>query len=104
MGDETHHDGRRGVRQQDCPAQSELGQPLSAGEGAVGTGDGSDGGFSLGLIRMALIRQNKDRTVYILARKSMTIQFYLHSVAKRPEAIALLDSEATENFIDLTYA
>src|SRR6266567_681221 len=34
----------------------------------------------------------------------MTVRFYLHSVAKRAEAIALLDSGATENFMDLTYA
>jgi len=34
----------------------------------------------------------------------MTIQFYVHSIAKRAEAIALLDSGATENFINLSYA
>ncbi len=38
------------------------------------------------------------------ARKSMTVRCYLHSVAKRAEAIALLDSGATKNFMDLTYA
>jgi len=34
----------------------------------------------------------------------MTVRFYLHSIAKRAEAVALLDSGATENFMDLTYA
>ena len=34
----------------------------------------------------------------------MTIQFYIHLIAKRAKAIALLDSEATENFINLSYA
>src|SRR5882672_3466253 len=34
----------------------------------------------------------------------MTIRFYVHSIAKRAEAIALLDSGATENFINLSYA
>ena len=34
----------------------------------------------------------------------MTVRFYLHSIAKRAEAIALLDSGATENFMDLAYA
>ena len=34
----------------------------------------------------------------------MTIQFYVHSIAKRAESIALLDSGATENFMNLAYA
>ena len=34
----------------------------------------------------------------------MTVQFYIHSIAKRAEAIALLDSGATENFMNLSYA
>ena len=34
----------------------------------------------------------------------MTIRFYVHSIAKRAEAIALVDSGATENFMNLTYA
>ena len=38
------------------------------------------------------------------ARKSMTIRFFIHSVAKRAEATALVDSGATENFMNLTYA
>ena len=37
------------------------------------------------------------------ARKSMTIHFFIHSVAKRAEATALLDSGMTENFMNLSY-
>ena len=33
----------------------------------------------------------------------MTIRFYIHSIAKRAESIALLDSGATENFMNLAY-
>ena len=34
----------------------------------------------------------------------MTVRFYVHSITKRAEAIALLDSGATENFMNLSYA
>jgi hypothetical protein len=34
----------------------------------------------------------------------MTIRFFVHSIAKRAELIALVDSGATENFMNLTYA
>jgi hypothetical protein len=34
----------------------------------------------------------------------MTVRSYLHSCAKRAEATTLLDSGATENFINLQYA
>ena len=34
----------------------------------------------------------------------MTVRFFIHSVAKRAEATALLDSGATENFMNLSYA
>ena len=37
------------------------------------------------------------------ARKSMTVRFFIHSVAKRAKATALLDSGATENFMNLLY-
>ena len=42
--------------------------------------------------------------MYIANRKSITIQFFVHSVAKRAKGIALVDSGATENFMNLTYA
>ena len=34
----------------------------------------------------------------------MTVRFYVHSIAKRAEAIALVDLGATENFMNLSYA
>ncbi len=34
----------------------------------------------------------------------MTVRCYVHSIAKRAKIIALVDSGATENFINLTYA
>jgi hypothetical protein len=49
------------------------------------------------------LRKANDK-VYMSARKSMTIRFYIHSIAKRTEAVALVDSGAIENFLNLTYA
>ena len=34
----------------------------------------------------------------------MTVRCYVHSIAKRAEIIALVDSGATENFMNLSYA
>ncbi len=34
----------------------------------------------------------------------MTVRCYVHSITKRAEIIALVDLEATKNFINLTYA
>src|SRR5713226_2874165 len=34
----------------------------------------------------------------------MTLRFFVHSIAKRAEAIALVDSGATENFMNIMYA
>jgi hypothetical protein len=42
--------------------------------------------------------------MYISAQKSMTVQCYLHLIAKRAEVVALVDLGATENFLNLTYA
>src|SRR5260370_1631291 len=33
----------------------------------------------------------------------MTLRFFIHSIAKRAEAIALVNSGATKNFMNLTY-
>ena len=55
------------------------------------------------MIRSALIKQISGRDVYISARKSMTVRSYIHSIVKRAEIIALVDSGATENFINLMY-
>jgi hypothetical protein len=61
-------------------------------------------GFSQCLIRSALIRQTSNDNVYISAQKSMTVQCYIHSIVKRAEITALVDSGATKNFMNLTYA
>ena len=42
--------------------------------------------------------------VFISNRKSMTIRLFIHSKLKRAETVALLDSGATENFMNLQYA
>ena len=34
----------------------------------------------------------------------MTVRFYTHTAKKRAEGIALIDSGATENFMNLDYA
>ena len=34
----------------------------------------------------------------------MTLQFYIQSIAKRAEGVALIDSGATKNFMNLDYA
>ena len=34
----------------------------------------------------------------------MTVRFYIHSITKRAESVALLDLGATENFMNLSYA
>jgi hypothetical protein len=47
--------------------------------------------------------RSSNTDVYISIRKSMTVQVYVHSKSKRTKAIALLDSGATENFIELKY-
>jgi hypothetical protein len=52
---------------------------------------------------LALVKQIGNRNVYISARKSMTVYFYIHSIAKRAEEVALVDSGATENFMNLQY-
>jgi hypothetical protein len=57
------------------------------------------------LVPMARLRWTiTDDWVYISARRSMTVRFYTHSAKKRAEGIALIDSGATENFMNLNYA
>ena len=34
----------------------------------------------------------------------MTMRFFIHSIAKRAEALTLVDYGATENFMNLSYA
>ena len=50
-----------------------------------------------------MIRHSSNK-VYVSSQKSMTVCFYIQSIAKRAKAIALLDSGATENFMNLGYA
>ena len=42
--------------------------------------------------------------VYVSAQKSMMVRTYIHTSSKRAETITLLDSGATENFMNLGYA
>ena len=71
-------------------------------EGTTGQGTSRRRGFSLGLIRSAVVRHSSNK-VYVFTQKSMTVHFYTQSITKRAEAIALLDSGATKNFLDLGY-
>jgi hypothetical protein len=48
--------------------------------------------------------RSSNTDVYISARKSMMVRTYVHSKSKRTETLALLDSGATENFLELKYA
>src|SRR6266478_5623615 len=73
------------------------------GETRPSNGRRGSTGFSLSLIRSALIRPSNSN-VYISARKSMTVRVFIHSNSKRAEMISLLDSGATENFLNLDYA
>jgi hypothetical protein len=52
----------------------------------------------------ALIRQYRDQDVFISNRKSMTLRVFIHSRLKRAKTVALLDSGATENFMNISYA
>jgi len=61
------------------------------------------GGFSDCLINSALIRAISSECVYLSNRQSMSIKVYLHTPSKRAETTALLDSGATENFINHQY-
>src|SRR6266849_1705506 len=61
-------------------------------------------GFSGSLIRTALIRALNSERVYLSSRQSMSIRVFLHTSRKRAETPALLDSGATENFINHRYA
>jgi len=55
------------------------------------------------LVRTAWLRKTSEN-VYMSNRKSMTLKVYVHAAHRRTEAPALLDSGATENFLNLTYA
>src|SRR5712672_36890 len=55
------------------------------------------------LARAEWLRKTSDN-VYMSNRKSMILKAYIHAAHRRTEAPTLLDSGATENFINLNYA
>src|SRR5712671_4803042 len=55
------------------------------------------------LVHTAWLRKTSEN-VYMSNRKSMILKAYVHAAHRRTEAPALLDSGATENFMNLTYA
>jgi len=55
------------------------------------------------LVHTAWLRKTSNN-VYMSNRKSMNLRTYVHAAHQRTEMTALLDSGATENFMNLTYA
>src|SRR5712671_3831091 len=55
------------------------------------------------LVHTAWLRKTSDN-VYMSNWKSMNLRTYIHTTHRRTETAALLDSGATENFMNLTYA
>jgi len=54
------------------------------------------------LVHAARLRKTSDN-MYMSNRKSMNLRTYIHTMHQRTETAALLDSGATENFMNLTY-
>jgi len=54
------------------------------------------------LVHAAWLRKTSDN-VYMSNRKSMNLRTYVHATHRRTETAALLDSGATENFMNLTH-
>ena len=73
--------------------------PITIGQQNPCQHDGGTTGFS-----QSLIKHSHTSHVFILSRKLMTVWFFIHSKSKRAKAIALVDSGATENFMNLQYA
>ena len=55
------------------------------------------------LVHVVWLRKASDN-VYMSNRKAMNLRTYIHAAHRRTETTALLDSGATENFMNLTYA
>src|SRR5882757_9127458 len=55
------------------------------------------------LVHAAWLRKTSDN-VYMSNQKSMNLKTYVHAAHRRMETAALLDSGATENIMNLTYA
>ena len=85
------------------PVKSTTGCPKHPREWCPHWNDGriTTTGFSKCLIQAALIKHRQTFNVYILSRKLMTLCFFIHSKSKRAEAVALIDSGATKNFMNL---
>src|SRR5580692_2506020 len=57
-----------------------------------------------GLIRSAWRKKSDTEGIYLSIQKSMQLRTFIHLAHRRDEATALLDSGATENFINEAYA
>jgi hypothetical protein len=53
---------------------------------------------------MAWIRRTGSDRMYLSIQKFMQLRLFIHLARKRAETIALLDSGATENFLNMQYA
>ena len=53
---------------------------------------------------LALVRALSFKCIYLSNHQSMSLQAFIHTLSKRVETPALLDSGATENFINTNYA
>jgi hypothetical protein len=103
-GEHTDHQRELG-RQNGDKACSHDPRPMQPGSGPLqGRSSSSRGrGFSGHLTSSALVRALSTRSVNLSNCRSMTIRIYLNSLFKRAETSALLDSGATENFINPDY-
>ena len=64
----------------------------------------SGAGFSQCLTMSALVETLSSEHVYLLNRQLMSLRAFIHMLIKRVKTPALLDSGATENFINANYA
>ena len=70
----------------------------------IGGREGKERSLPRCLINSAVIRALSSEHVFLSNRQSMSIRTYIHTSNKRVETPALLDSGATENFINHRYA
>ena len=70
----------------------------------IGGKEAKEKNLSRSLINSAFIRALSSERVFLSNRQSMSIRVYIHTANKRVETPALLDSGATENFINHRYA
>ena len=99
-------DGRWEPPEQSRPSHKHIQSPVDGGKGnnSSENGDERNGAkFSQCLTMSALVRALSSERVYLLNRQSMSLQTFIHTSNKRVETPALLDSGATENFINANY-